>query len=56
MARLDALREMTEASSASEVIRNAIRLYEALVQKEVRDGATVLIKERDGSVTPIRIF
>jgi hypothetical protein len=53
--RLEVLRKMTEAASASEVIRNAIRVYEGLA-KEVHNGNTILIKEPDGTLSQIRIF
>jgi Arc/MetJ-type ribon-helix-helix transcriptional regulator len=53
--RLEALRKMTEAASSSEVIRNAIRVYEGLV-KEVHNGSTILIKESDGTLSQIRIY
>jgi hypothetical protein len=55
VARLDKLQEMTEAATAAEVIRNAIRVYEALV-KEIKDGKAILIKEHDGTLSQIRIF
>ena len=54
--RLDALKDMTDASSYSEVIRNAIRVYEAFVRKEVQEGGSIFIKDKDGSVSQIRIF
>jgi hypothetical protein len=53
--RLEALRKMTEAASSSEVIRNAIRVYEGLA-REVHNGNTILIKEPDGTLSQIRIF
>ncbi len=47
MERLRALREKTEASSYAEVIKNSLRLYEALV-KEAENGKQVCIKDTDG--------
>jgi Arc/MetJ-type ribon-helix-helix transcriptional regulator len=47
MERLKSLREKTEAASYAEVIRNALRLYEALV-KEAQDGNQLYIKDREG--------
>jgi hypothetical protein len=55
VARLEALRKMTEAASASEVVRNAIRVYEGLA-KEVHNGGKILIKESDGTLSQIKIF
>lgn len=47
MGRLRALREKTEAASYAEVIKNALRLYEALI-KEADQGNHLVIKDRDG--------
>lgn len=44
--RLKKLQEKTEASSYAEVIRNALRLYEALVN-EADAGNTVCVKHVD---------
>ena len=52
--RLNALRAKTEASSYAEVIRNALQLYEALIQ-EVDEGNEVFVR-RAGSFSPLRIF
>ncbi len=52
--RLKTLQLKTEASSYAEVVRNALRLYEALIQ-EVEDGNKILI-ERDGAMSPLIIF
>lgn len=46
VARLKALQEMTDASSYAEVVKNALRLYEALVQ-EVEAGGEILIRRGD---------
>ena len=53
--RLERLKEMTEASSYVEVIRNAIRLYEALVM-EGANGNTIMIREKDGTIGPLHVF
>ncbi len=52
--RLKLLQQKTEASSYAEVVRNALRLYEALVD-EVESGNRILI-ERQGTVSPLIIF
>jgi ribbon-helix-helix CopG family protein len=48
MERLKALKEKTEAASYAEVIKNALRLYEALIG-ETEAGNEVLLKSRDGT-------
>lgn len=55
MERLQQLKEKTEAASYAEVIRNALRLYEALIQEADR-GAEFQVKEPDGTAVPYRIF
>jgi hydrogenase maturation factor HypE len=52
--RLMALRDKTEASSYAEVIRNALQLYEALIE-EVDKGNEVCIR-RDGQVSSLMVF
>lgn len=53
--RLHALKEATEAATVSEVIRNAIRVYEALVE-QVKIGNKIIIQSRNGDMTQIRMF
>lgn len=55
MERLQQLKEKTEAASYAEVIRNALRLYEALIGEAER-GAEFQVKEPDGTAVPYRIF
>ena len=55
MERLQQLKEKIEAASYAEVIRNALRLYEALIQEAER-GAEFQVKEPDGTSVPYRIF
>lgn len=52
--RLKRLQELTEAASYAEVMRNALRLYEALII-EAENGNEVLIKRGD-QVAPLGIF
>ena len=54
MERLQQLKEKTEAASYAEVIRNALRLYEALIAEAER-GAEFQVKEPDGTSVPYRI-
>jgi len=53
--RLEKLKELTEASSYTEVIRNAIRLYEAIVM-EYEKGNKVQIVDKDGKPLGTSIF
>ncbi|MBX3494471.1 MAG: ribbon-helix-helix protein, CopG family [Parvibaculum sp.] len=55
MERLQQLKDKTEAASYAEVIRNALRLYEALIAEAER-GAEFQVKEPDGVAVPYRIF
>ncbi|MFL6726739.1 MAG: hypothetical protein ACJ8FS_09535 [Sphingomicrobium sp.] len=52
--RLKRLQELTEAASYAEVMRNALRLYEALIL-EAEQGNEILIK-RKKEVTALPIF
>ena len=52
--RLKRLQSITEAASYAEVMRNSLRLYEALIN-EVDKGHQLLI-ERDGKVSPYPVF
>lgn len=54
VARLKALQEMTDASSYAEVIKNALRIYEALII-EIEAGGEILLR-RDERVEKIHIF
>jgi hypothetical protein len=55
MERLSTLKEATEATSYAEVIRNALRLYEAIIG-EVDAGHDLLIRDKAGKITPYKIF
>jgi metal-responsive CopG/Arc/MetJ family transcriptional regulator len=51
--RLNRLKEKTEASSYAEVLKNALRLYEALVL-EAEAGNEISIKEKSGDRVTFR--
>jgi hypothetical protein len=53
--RLVNLKVETEASTYSEVLKNALRLYEFAVQKSKED-CEFMMKKKDGSVVPLPIF
>ena len=55
MERLNALKLKTEASSYAEVVKNALRLYEALIE-EVESGKQFLVRDENGVVSPYRLF
>ncbi len=48
MERLAALMDETEATSRSEVLRNALRVYEAIVRGK-SEGKYVFIEDRNGN-------
>ncbi len=55
MDRLNTLRSKTESSSYAEVIKNALRLYEAVIE-ETEKGGEILIRDHDGNLVPYRVF
>lgn len=55
MERLNALKLKTEAASYAEVVKNALRLYEALIE-ETESGKQFLVRDKDGVVAPFRLF
>ena len=55
MERLTRLKEKTEAASYAEVIRNALRVFEAL-SEEHEKGNEFLLKRNDGQTVAYRIF
>jgi hypothetical protein len=55
MERLNALKAKTEASSYAEVVKNALRLYEALIE-ETEAGKQFLVRDENGVVAPFRLF
>jgi Arc/MetJ-type ribon-helix-helix transcriptional regulator len=55
MERLQRLKDKTEAASYAEVIRNALRVFEALAN-EHEQGAEFLVKRKDGSMTTYQVF
>lgn len=55
MERLQRLKEHTEAASYAEVIRNALRVFEALMDEHEK-GAEFMLKHADGQVVSYKIF
>src|SRR5215831_21271125 len=55
MERLQRLKDKTEAASYAEVIRNALRLFEALVEEHEK-GSEFALKRADGETVTYKIF
>jgi hypothetical protein len=55
MERLNALKAKTEASSYAEVVKNALRLYEALIE-ETESGKQFRVRDQNGVVSSFRLF
>lgn len=55
MERLNTLKAKTEASSYAEVVKNALRLYEALIEED-ESGKQFLTRDKNGVITPFRLF
>ncbi|HXJ00184.1 MAG TPA: ribbon-helix-helix protein, CopG family [Micropepsaceae bacterium] len=55
MERLQRLKERTEAASYAEVIRSALRLFEALVDEHEK-GSEFALKRQDGETLAYKIF
>ena len=55
MERLQKLKDKTEAASYAEVIRNALRLFEALVEEHEK-GAEFSLRRPDGEIVQYKIF
>jgi len=55
MDRLNALKAKTEAASYAEVVKNALRLYEGLIE-EVENGREFLIRDQNGAISPFKMF
>jgi hypothetical protein len=55
MERLNTLKRKTEATSYAEVVKHALRLYEALIE-ETEAGKQFLVRDAAGVVSPYRLF
>ena len=55
MERLNTLKAKTESMSYAEVVKNALRIYEALIE-ETESGKQFLMRDPDGVVSPFRLF
>jgi len=50
--RLRSLQERTEATSCGEVVRNAVRCYERIVELQ-QGGNVILLKDKEGNVREV---
>jgi hypothetical protein len=55
MSRLRSLRDRTDAASYAEVLKNALRLYEALI-KEAEEGNELVIRRKNGEQAEYKVF
>ncbi len=55
MDRLNVLKLKTEAASYAEVVKNALRLYEALIE-ETESGKQFFVQDQNGTMSPYRLF
>ena len=55
MERLQRLKETSEAASYAEVVRNALRVLEALIEERDK-GSEILLKRANGETVAYRIF
>lgn len=55
MSRLKDLKDLTEASSYTEVVKEALRLYEDTIARADR-GETFFVKDKDGNLSQYPIF
>lgn len=55
MGRLQELKEKTEATSYAEVIKNALRLYEAVIE-EAEAGNSFMVRDPSGAMKEYVIF
>lgn len=53
--RLEAIRERTDASSNAEVVRNALRLYDYVIE-QTESGSMLCIKTQDDKIIECKLF
>lgn len=53
--RLNVLKSETEAATYAEVIKNALKLYAAMIDLE-REGNDFMMKRKDGTIVPLLLF
>jgi hypothetical protein len=55
MALLAELKQKTDAASYTEVLKNALKLYDGIIAEAER-GAQFLVRDKDGNVSEFRMF
>jgi hypothetical protein len=55
MERLNILKVKTESASCAEVVKNALRPYEALIE-ETESGKQFFVRDETGHLSPYRLF
>lgn len=55
MDRLNVLKLKTESASYAEVVKNALRLYEALIE-DTESGKQFFVSDEKGVLSPYRLF
>jgi hypothetical protein len=53
--RLNRLKDLVEAPSYTEVMKDALRLYEFVIQKD-SEGSNFLVRSKNGDMAEIKIF
>lgn len=53
--RLNALKEKTESTSYTEVVKNALRLYEDFIE-QYEQGKRFYLEDAEGKTTEYRVF
>ncbi len=53
--RLQSLKIETEASTYAEVIKNALKLYAAIIELDRGDNK-LMVQRKDGSIAPLIVF
>jgi hypothetical protein len=53
--RLRSLKDKTEAASYTEVLKNALRLYESVIT-QYEEGRRLYVKDKDGALVEYEVF
>ncbi len=53
--RLNRVKDMSEAASYTEVMKDALRLYEYVLEQD-QEGSKFLVKTANGEISEIKIF
>ena len=54
--RLDMMREVMGYADNAEVIRDALRCFDYIMEKAIIDGREICLRHKDGTVEPLDIF